>query len=139
SQRDFNPPDLSAVQRTLWTPPTPGTAQCDFVSLYAPVDVPHHRPTGSPALDCLSSATCRPCYPGRSLRQLPLSMPKRNGLPHMTTGSASSIKLRGYMQVHLRYGLLLCRLGTHDPLLPERRSRVLPGCTDNSPGGTLTR
>jgi len=27
----------------------------------------------------------------------------------------------------LRYGLLLCQLGTYDPLLPERRSLELPG------------
>ena len=34
---------------------------------------------------------------------------------------------RGYVQVHLRYGLKLCQLGTYDPLLPERRSLELPG------------
>ena len=27
-------------QTVLWTPPTPGPARCDFVSLYAPVDAP---------------------------------------------------------------------------------------------------
>lgn len=49
----------------LWNPSTPATARCDFVSLYAPVDVPLHHRNGSPALDCLSSATCRLCYPGK--------------------------------------------------------------------------
>ena len=43
------------------------------------------------------------------------------------------------MWVHFRYGLLLCQLGTHDPLFPERRFPELPGRTDNSPDGTLTR
>jgi hypothetical protein len=43
------------------------------------------------------------------------------------------------MWVHFRYGLLLCHLGTYDPLLPKRRSLELPGRTDNSPDGTLTR
>jgi len=37
---DFNPPETCAARHTLRTPPTPGTAQCDFVPLYAPVDVP---------------------------------------------------------------------------------------------------
>lgn len=38
-----------------------------------------------------------------------------------------SLYLRGYIWVHLRYGLLFCQLGTYDPLLPERRSLELPG------------
>ena len=43
------------------------------------------------------------------------------------------------MPVHLRYGLLLYRLGTHDPTLPQRRSHALLGRTDNFPDGTSTR
>lgn len=70
---------------------------------------PHHR-RGSPALDCLSSVTCRPCYPGRLPAPLPLFQRARSGLPLLTTGSASPIRLRGYVWVHLRCGLLLrCR------------------------------
>jgi hypothetical protein len=60
-------------QTILWTPPTPDTARHDFVSLYAPVDVLLHRRIGSPALDWISSAACRPCYPGRVHRPLPFS------------------------------------------------------------------
>src|SRR3990170_35204 len=48
-----------------------------------------YRYTGSPALDCLSSATCRPCYPGRYFRLIPFSKPEVFGLPHLSTGSAS--------------------------------------------------
>jgi hypothetical protein len=47
------------------------------------------HPCGSPALHCFSSATCRPCYPGKSDATLPLSHGTGNGLPHLTTGSAS--------------------------------------------------
>ena len=50
---------------------------------------PHHE--GSPALVCLSSATCRPCYPGRSSRPFPLYLSECVGLPLTSTGSASSI------------------------------------------------
>jgi len=32
-----------------------------------------HHHNGSPALGWISSATCRPCYPGRFHRPLPLS------------------------------------------------------------------
>jgi hypothetical protein len=49
-----------------------------------------HHHEGSPALDCLSSATCRPCYPGRSSRPIPLCLPECIGLPLTSTGSASS-------------------------------------------------
>jgi len=31
-------------QTVLWTPPTPGKARCDFVALYASVDVPPSSP-----------------------------------------------------------------------------------------------
>ena len=91
-------------QTVLWTPPTPGTARCDFVSLYAPVGVPQHHPIGSPALDCQSSATCRPCYPGRSPEPIPFSKPWCCGLPHMTSGSASSDQV-----TRLRAGSLALR------------------------------
>jgi putative transposase len=37
------------------------------------------------------SATCRPCYPGKSDATLPLSHRTGNGLSHLTTGSASPI------------------------------------------------
>ena len=85
-------------------PPTPGTARCDFVPLYAPVDVPQHHRIGSPALDRLSCATCRPCYPGRSSGPLPFSKPWCCGLPHLTTGSASS-----HQVTRLRTGSLALR------------------------------
>lgn len=52
-----------------------------------------HHHTGSPALGCLSSASCRPCYPGRSHRSIPFSKPVRSGLPHLTTGSASPVQV----------------------------------------------
>ena len=49
----------------------------------------YHRHEGSPALDCLSSATCRPCYPGRSSSPFPLYLSECIGLPLTSTGSAS--------------------------------------------------
>ena len=86
---------------------------------------PHHR-NGSPALGNKSSITCRPCYPERRCALLPLFQRTSSDLPLLTTGSASSIRLRGYMYVHLRYGLLSCCLETYDPVLPRRRA---PGAT----------
>jgi len=122
------------------TPPTPDAAHRDFGFPYTRrlITLRYHR-IGSPALGCSSAATCRPCYPGRSWQTLPFSNLSGFGLPHTSTGSASPFNLRGYFWVHFRYGLLFCQLGTHDLLLPERRSLELPDCTDNSPDGTLTR
>ena len=40
---------------------------------------------------------------------LPLFQHPSNGLPLLTTGLASPVRLRGYVYVHLRYGLHLCR------------------------------
>lgn len=51
----------------------------------------HHHHEGSPALDCLSSATCRPCYPGRLSSPVPLCLTGYCGLPLTSTGSASSL------------------------------------------------
>ena len=51
-----------------------------------------HHSIGSPALDHTSSATCRPCYPGRLDGKIPLSIPARCGLPHLSTRSASSVE-----------------------------------------------
>jgi len=99
---------------------------------------PHHR-IGSPALGSVSSITCRPCYPGRKPAPLPLFQRASGGLPLLTTGSASPIRLRGYSWVHLRYGLLFCYLETHDPELLRRRFLTLPRRTDNSLDGTSTR
>jgi hypothetical protein len=53
----------------------------------------YHHHEGSPALDCLSSATCRPCYPGRSFRPFPLCLTEYCGLPLLSTGSASPSNL----------------------------------------------
>ena len=75
-----------------------------------------HRHIGSPALDCLSSAACRPCYPGRPRGLLPFSRPACIGLPHVSTGSASSKSL-----TRLRAGSLALRPAT----LPFGNSRPL--------------
>ena len=91
---DFNPPETCAARHTLLTPPTPTTAHRDFGLPYTRQLMPlrHHR-GGSPALRCSSSTACHPCYPGRSQRPLPLSEPLSIGLPHLSTGSASSNSL----------------------------------------------
>ena len=54
----------------------------------------HHR-IGSPALHCLSSATCRPCYPGRPRRPIPFSGPGATAFPIRPLGR------------HLRYNARL--------------------------------
>jgi hypothetical protein len=53
--------------------------------------------------------------------------------------SFSNLLLRGYVQVHLRCGLLLCPWETYDLRLLGRRFLVLERRTDNSFHGTLTR
>jgi hypothetical protein len=63
--------------------------------------------TRSPALGNKSSRTCHPCYPGSRLTPLPLFQRPSNGLPLLTTGSASLHNLRGYVWVQFHYGLLL--------------------------------
>jgi hypothetical protein len=43
----------------------------DFVTLYIHVCLAQHH-IGSPALDCLFSTTCHPCYPGEPCPWIPL-------------------------------------------------------------------
>ena len=62
-----------------------------------------------------------------------------SGLPLQTRGSASPFVLRGYFQVRLRCGLLLCPWETYDIQLLKRRFPVLKRRTDNSFHGTSTR
>ena len=52
-----------------------------------------HHGIGSPALDRLSSAACRPCYPGRSHPPLPFSQRMSSGLPQLTRGSDSPTRV----------------------------------------------
>ncbi len=77
-----------------------------------------HR-NGPPVLHCFSSTACRPCYPGKLTESLPFSQPGDNGLPLLTTGSASSLVERGYLQVRSRYGLLLCALRNLQPPITQ--------------------
>jgi len=127
---------LKRYYEPLRLPPQP--AAISFPYTHRLMLLKHHC-TGPPALHCLSSTTCHPCYPGRPQRPLPFSKSLSTGLPQTSTGSASSSSPRGYIWVHSRYGLLLCQLETYDPLLPGRHSLELPRRTDNSPDGTLTR
>ena len=80
---------VSCLQTVLCPPPTSWTIIYDFVSLYINAWVLPNR-TGSPALDCLSSITCHPCYPGEIHQQIPLTMLTNIGLPHMSRGSTLS-------------------------------------------------
>lgn len=59
--------------------------------------------------------------------------PCTSAFPVCPSGRHLYLILQGYLQVHLRYGLLLCQLGTYDPLLPGRRSLELPGRTGQLP------
>ena len=59
---------------------------------------PRHR-YGSPALDNLTSDTCRPCYPDGSLVWLPLSTYQYYGLPYTDTRSATIIKFTRLLTV----------------------------------------
>ncbi len=52
-----------------------------------------HHGHGPPALHRLSAAACHPCYPGRRHRPLPFSKSMPIGLPHLTRGSASPLKV----------------------------------------------
>jgi len=65
-------------------------AQYDFgITLYAPVGELRHHPAGPPVLHDLSAITCHPCYPDGIFETLPLSCFADDGLPQMSTGSAS--------------------------------------------------
>jgi hypothetical protein len=64
---------------------------------------------------------------------LPLFQRASSGLPPLTTGSASPLRLRGYSWVHLRYGLLSCWVETHGPALPLRRAPLSTGAYGQLP------
>jgi|CXWL01.1.fsa_nt_gi hypothetical protein len=79
------------------SPQTPATACCAFVSLCAAVGGLPTTSNGSPALGSKSSRTCRPCYPESQRMPLLLFQHPSNGIPLLTTGPASPIRLRGYV------------------------------------------
>ena len=129
---------LADPQAIIWTPPIPVTARYSFGArqIDACLAVQHRHCDRSPVLHCHSSDTCHPCYPGRFNETFPLSDIDGGGLPLLPTGSASPAKWRGYVLVHLRYGLYLCPWETYNPRLPGRCFMVLKRCTDNSFFGT---
>ena len=93
----------------------------------------HHR-NGPPALGCLSSVACRPCYPGKPLRPLPLSRSASVGLPHTSTGSAFSVKV-----TRLRTGSLALRpttlpIGNSRPLITQTPLSCATGAHGQLPG-----
>jgi hypothetical protein len=83
----------SRPQSAGLSPPTPATARRDFVSLYAPVDVPQHHRNGSPALS-LYIIRDMPTLLPRKITQAASVFPAcDNGLPLVSTGSASSVEV----------------------------------------------
>ena len=98
-QRDLNPPDSCAAQRTLWARPTPIPAR----------PVPRGRPVGGHAppplraarvASCLLLQTCRRHYPGgiaggfialRPVLARAGLLPSDVGLPRNSGGSASAL------------------------------------------------
>lgn len=109
--------------RTVLFPlPTSHMTMDDFVALYINVSLAGHH-MGSPALDCLSSTTCHPCYPGESHTAFPFFLFCASfGFPSATMRSALPINLRGYISVHFRCGLLFCR-----------KEITTPDCSDAAP------
>src|SRR4029077_2401195 len=63
-QRDFNPPEQRAAQRTLPASPSPHTARPDSREL--PVDPDCHHRWGFPCCLWSPMSACRRHYPGRS-------------------------------------------------------------------------
>ena len=113
-------------------------AAISFPYTHQLMSLPHHH-EGSPALDCLSSATCRPCYPERSSIPIPFHWSGCIGLPLTSTESASPSLLTRLHMGSLALRPAVLPSGNLRPLITQRRFPVLPGCTDNSPHGTLTR
>jgi len=66
----------------LCTPPTPTTARSDFGLPYTPrlLALRQHR-RGPPVLHSVSSATCHPCYPGRSWGWMFVRFPQTAAFP----------------------------------------------------------
>lgn len=79
---------LKRYHEPLRLPIQPAVISFPYTERFMPLK---HYCIGSPALVCLSSTACRPCYPGRYYRLLPLPESAIFGLPHVSTGSASSI------------------------------------------------
>ena len=99
-----------------------------------------HHYIGSPALDCLSSATCRPCYPGRSHGLLPFPKSAASAFPICPLGR------------HLLYSLTRLPVGftcvtaccfanwkLTTPCYQDAAPLNYRGESDNPPDGTLTR
>ena len=80
-----------------------------------------------------------PLPPRESLPPLPLFQRQPTAFPFRPEGRLLHSVLRGYIQVRLRCGLLLCPWKTYDIQLLRRRFPVLKRRTDNSFRGTSTR
>ena len=122
------------------TPPTPGTALCNFATLYASGDAP-------PTSLCRVSSTwllifrCMPSLLSRKITQTASVIQTciRRPSPCVHWVGISKYGLTRLLMGSLSLRPHLCQLGTYDSRLLERRSLELPRRTDNSLGGTLTR
>ena len=93
----------------------------------------HHR-IGSPALDCLSPTTCRPCYPGRFDGPLPFSISMTSAFPTCPLGRHLQIRL-----TRLRTGSLALRpaalpFGNLRPLIAQTPLPCATGMHGQLPG-----
>ncbi len=82
-----------------------------------------HYCIGSPALVCLSSTACHPCYPGRYYRLLPLTESAIFGLPPCPRGR------------HLRFGIdeATCRFACAAACGFANWELTTPHCSDAAP------
>ena len=127
-------------QTVLLTPPTPDAACCDFVALYAPVDAPRaslHRVSSTGLFIFRNMPTL---LPRKIPRTASVFQVRVCGLPHMSTGSASSLK---FNEATCRFTCVTAccfanwKLTT--PCYHDAAPLSYRGESDNSPDGTLTR
>src|SRR5215467_3369849 len=119
-QRDFNPPEQRAAQRTVRTSPPPHTARPGSREL--PVDPYRDHRWSFPCCLWSPMSACRRHYPGRTEGTDSLVVaPSTSAFPRLQLGQLLHYQFRGLLSVHSRYDLQTCQVALCDPLYRRLR------------------
>ena len=133
--------DVHPVYLTvLRTPPTPDTARRDFVALYAPVDIPQTSLYRVSSAGLFIFRNMPTLLPRKIPRTASVSQVRGFGLPHLSTGSASSLQFNeatcGFTCVT---ACCFANWKLTTPCYQDAAPLNYRGESDNPPDGTLTR
>ena len=93
-----------------------------------------HHHNGSPALDCLSSAPCRPCYPGRLHEPLPFSTSVTSAFPICPLGRHLHLSLTRLLLGSLSLRPAALPIGNLRPLIAQTPLPCATGVYGQFPG-----